>query len=69
MAIIMKSGTEADADASLFVHESVGGGDLVVPAVGLRSRLVVHVGGGPIHALRVASHRRGHAVSMPLQQQ
>ncbi len=52
------SGTPAAADASLLVHEPAGRRHLAVHPAGLRARVAVHVGRGPVHALRVARRRR-----------
>lgn len=56
--IMWWSGCHAYADEAIFIHESFGRGDLALLIAGLRTGLAVNVGGGPIHALRMARDRR-----------
>ena len=48
------SGSDADTDAVVLVYESTGRGNLALLVAGLRPGLALNVGGGPLHAVRMA---------------
>lgn len=49
-----QSGSDADTDAVVLFYESAGRGDLALLVAGLRPGLALNVGGGPLHAVRMA---------------